>query len=86
VARIERVRRECKWSVARIAFEPQAGGTAVSRRTVTRHLHQLGLTRRRFIDPDGGTNRAGRTITVRRPGHMVHLDTKKTRWIAEGGG
>jgi hypothetical protein len=86
VARVERVRREHKWSAARIAFEPQADGTTVSRRTVTHRLHQLGLTHRRFIDPDGGTNRVGRTITARRPGHVVHLDTKKTRWIPEGGG
>jgi hypothetical protein len=86
VARVERVRREHRWSAVRIAFEPQADGTAVSRRTVTHHLHQLGLTHRRFIDPAGGTNRAGRTITARGPGHMVYLDTKKARRIAEGGG
>lgn len=86
VVRIERMRREHKWSAARITFELRAEGTAVSRRTVTRHLHQLGLNRRRFIDPDGATNRTGRTITARRPGHMVHLDVKKTGRIPDGGG
>ncbi|MDT0382387.1 IS481 family transposase [Streptomyces sp. DSM 42041] len=86
VARIERMRREHKWSAARIAFELRAVGTTISRRTVTRHLHQLGLNRRRFIDPDGGTNRTGRTITARWPGHMIHLDVKKTGRIPDGGG
>ncbi|MDB1087357.1 IS481 family transposase [Streptomyces sp. ACA25] len=86
VARIEWMRRERKWPAARIAFELRADGITISRRTVTRHLHQLGLNRRRFIDPDGGTNRTGRTITARWPGHMIHLDVKKTGRIPDGGG
>ncbi|OEU95749.1 transposase [Streptomyces oceani] len=84
VARIESMRREHKWSAARITFELQADGTVISRRTVTRH--QLGLNRRRFIDPDGGINRTPRTIRARWPGHMVHLDVKKTGRIPDGGG
>lgn len=53
VARTEQLRREKKWSASRIAFELHADGTTVSRRTITRHLAQLGLNRRRFIDPNG---------------------------------
>ncbi|MCQ8190175.1 IS481 family transposase [Streptomyces rugosispiralis] len=86
VGRIELMRREHKWSAARITFELWAEGTRVSRRTVTRHLHQLGLNRRRFIDPAGGTNRIPRTICARWPGHMLHLDVKKTGRIPDGGG
>ncbi|OYO19084.1 IS481 family transposase, partial [Enemella dayhoffiae] len=86
VARIEELRREHKWSASRIAFELHADGVAVSRRTVTRHLAQLGLNRRRFIDPSGETNREVRTITAKHPGHMVHLDVKKVGRIPDGGG
>lgn len=86
VARIESMRREKKWSASRIAFELHADGVAVSRRTVTRHLAQLGLNRRRFIDPNGETNRGAKTITAKHPGHMVHLDVKKVGRIPDGGG
>lgn len=86
VALIEELRREHKWSASRIAFELHADGVAVSRRTVTRHLAQLGLNRRRFIDPGGETNREVRTITAKHPGHMVHLDVKKVGRIPDGGG
>lgn len=85
MARIGRMRREHKWSASRIALELRADDTAISRRTVTRHLNQLGLNRRRFIDPDGGTNRTSRTSTARWPGHMVHLDVNKTGRIPDGG-
>lgn len=58
----------------------------ISRRTVSRHLLALGLNRRRFIDPNGDSNRATREITARRPGHMVHIDVKKVGRIPDGGG
>lgn len=73
VARIEQLRREKKWPASRIAFELRREGATVSRRTITRHLAQLGLNRRRFIDPNGETNREVKTITAKHPGHMVHL-------------
>ncbi|MFW6723741.1 helix-turn-helix domain-containing protein [Streptomyces sp. MAR4 CNY-716] len=57
VVRIEALRRTEKWSASRIAFELQADGISLSRRTVSRHLLALGLNRRRFIDPSGDTNR-----------------------------
>lgn len=38
---------------------------------VTRHLDELGQNRRRFIDPNGESNREPRKIHARWPGHMV---------------
>ena len=86
VARIESMRREHKWSASRIAFELRQEGTHVSRRTVTRLLAQFGLNRQRFIDPNGENNREVRKISAKRPGHMVHIDVKKTGRIPDGGG
>ncbi|MER7569876.1 IS481 family transposase [Streptomyces sp. NPDC097941] len=86
VARIEELRRTRKWSAARIAFELAGQGTPISRRTVSRHLAHLGLNRRKFIDPNGHTNREPRRIVARRPGHMVHVDVKKVGRIPDGGG
>ena len=86
VAVIEAMRREHKWSAARITFELHQQGTNVTRRTASRHLQLLGLNRRRFIDPSGQSNRKPQVITARRPGHMVHLDVKKTGRIPDGGG
>ncbi|MEU5599626.1 IS481 family transposase [Streptomyces sp. NPDC020298] len=86
VERIEQIRRTHKWSAGRIAFELSQTRPTVSRRTVTRHLSHLGLSRLRFIDPDGHTTRKPRTITDRRPGHMVHIDVKKVGQIPDGGG
>ncbi|MFJ2022149.1 IS481 family transposase [Streptomyces nodosus] len=86
VARIEKMRRTHKWSAARIAHELAADGTQVSRRTISRHLADLGLNTRRFIDPSGDTNREPQKITARRPGHMVHVDVKKVGRIPDGGG
>jgi transposase len=86
IIEIERLRRERKWSASRIAFELRGGGVTISRRTVTRHLHHLGLNRRKFVDTSGETNRTPRTITAHRPGHMVHVDVKKVGRIPEGGG
>lgn len=86
VGRIETLRRTRKWSAGRITFELVAEGIVISRRTVTRHLHQLGLNRRKFIDPIGDSNRPPRKIIARRPGHMVHVDVKKVGRIPDGGG
>jgi transposase InsO family protein len=86
VARIEALRRAEKWSASRIAFEFQAEGITLSRRTVSRHLYALGLNRRRFIDPSGDPNREPRKIIARSPGHMVHIDVKKVGRIPDGGG
>lgn len=86
VAAIEAMRREHKWSATRITFELRQERVTVSRRTVSRHLQLLGLNRRRFIDPNGETNRKTQVITARRPGHMVHLDVKKVGRIPDGGG
>lgn len=65
VTRIEEMRRTHKWSASRIAFELEADGIQISRRTVTRHLAALGLNHRRFIDPNGETNREPRKIIAR---------------------
>lgn len=86
VEQIESMRREHKWSAARIAFELNQTGVTIGRRTVTRILGQLGLNRRRFIDPDGDSNRKPRAIIAKRPGHMVHVDVKKVGRIPDGGG
>ncbi|MFE3390017.1 IS481 family transposase [Streptomyces anulatus] len=82
----EELRRTHKWSAARIAFELAQAGTPISRRTVNRHLAEIGLNRRRFIDPDGEANRQPRKIHARRPGHMIHVDVKKVGRIPDGGG
>jgi transposase InsO family protein len=86
IERIETMRRERKWSASRIAFELEQDGTPVSRRTITRLLEQLGLNRRRFIDPNGKVNRQPQQIIAARPGHMVHIDVKKVGRIPDGGG
>ncbi|GAA2344030.1 hypothetical protein GCM10010416_77080 [Streptomyces caniferus] len=66
--------------------ELQTEGVSLSRRTVSRHLVALGLNRRRFIDPNGESNRKQQKITARRPGHMIHVDVKKVGRIPDGGG
>lgn len=86
VGQIEAMRRTRKWSAGRITFELNVAGVGISRRTVSRYLVALGLNRRRFIDPDGQSNRAPRRIIARRPGHMVHVDIKKVGRIPDGGG
>ena len=85
LARIEELRREHKWSASRIAFELHVDGVAISRRTVIRHLAELGLNRRRFIDPNDEMNRQVQKIMARYPGHMVHHDAKKVGRIPNGG-
>ncbi|PLV50723.1 transposase [Mycobacterium tuberculosis variant microti OV254] len=86
IDRIEHLRRTRKWSASRIAFELNEDGIMISRRTVTRYLAHLGLNRRRFIDPNGETNRRPRPIIAKRPGHHIHLDVKKVGRIPDGGG
>lgn len=86
IEQIEAMRRKHKWPASRIAFELDQAGTPVSRRTVTRLLAQLGLSRRKFIDPNGETNRTSQRIDAERPGHMVHIDVKKVGRIPDGGG
>ncbi|MCX2183623.1 IS481 family transposase [Streptomyces sp. SKN60] len=86
IAQIEDLRRNRKYSAARIAFELTIEGTPISRRTVSRHLALMGLNRRRFIDPNGESNRAPQPIVARRPEHMVHVDVKKVGRIQDGGG
>ena len=87
VARIERLRREKKWTARQIARELAGEGVEISVATVGRWLARLGINRRRFLDPDGSTNREGPgRILARFPGHMVHLDVKKVGRIPDGGG
>jgi transposase InsO family protein len=86
IVQVESMRRQHKWSAARIEFELTREGIAISRRTVSRVLLQLGLNRRRFIDPNGESNREPQRIVAERPGHMVHVDVKKVGRIPDGGG
>lgn len=86
VQQIESMRRVQIRSSSDIAFELMQVGTPVSRRAITRILAQLGLTRRKFIDPNGETNRDPPRINAKPAGHMVHLDVKKVRRIPDGGG
>ena len=88
VARIEKLRRDKKWSARRIAHELSSYGTTISVRTVSRQLALLGLNRRKFLDPTGEGNREPRRIVARWPGHMVHVDAGEgrtdtgRRWLA----
>ena len=86
IVQIETWRRKHKWSASRITHELAAHGITMNRRTVTRHLTRLGLGHRRFLDPNGDSNREPGKITARWPGHMIHLDVKKVGRIPEGGG
>lgn len=86
IEKIETWRRDYKWSARRITDELADIRFSINRRTVTRHLTRLGLGRRRFIDPDGDSNRKPGKITARWPGHMAHLDVKKVGRIPDGGG
>ncbi|WP_328435373.1 IS481 family transposase [Nocardia puris] len=86
VVRIEKLRRDKKWSARRITTELATDDVEIAVRTVGRQLKHLGLHRRRFIDPNGENNRRPRRITARRPGHMMHLDVKKVGRIPDGGG
>ncbi len=86
IARIETLRREHKYSAARIRHELTVVGVEISVRTVSRILKRLGLHRRKFIDPSGEINRAPTPIIARYKGHMVHVDVKKVGKIPDGGG
>jgi len=86
VVMIETMRRHHKWSDSRITFKLEQSGRDTSRSTVTRLLTHLGLNRRTTIDPTGATNRKPQKIVAERPGHMVHIDVKKTGRISDGGG
>lgn len=68
---IETWRRVRKWSAARIAFELNARGIVITRRTVSRQLVALGFNRRRFLDPSGDLNRVPQRIIARRPRHTL---------------
>src|SRR5690625_6094804 len=94
--RIETWRREHKWSANRITYELVEFGFSINRRTVTRHLTQLGLGRRRFIDPGGESNRKPGKINAHRSeehtselqsrGHLVCrllLEKKKKKITSE---
>ena len=83
---IEAWRRQHKWTARAISRELAAVGHDVSVATVGRWLVRLGISRRADLDPDGSTNRTGRAIVARYPGHMVHLDVKKVGRIPDGGG
>ncbi len=48
------------------------------RREQPKTLRNLGLHRRRFIDPNGENNRKPQVIVAKRPGQMVHVDIKKS--------
>lgn len=78
VARIEALRRTRKWSAARIAFELNSERLDVSPRTVTRHLAQLGPNRRRFLDPNGESNRQPQRIVASRPGHWSTSTSRRS--------
>ncbi len=86
VRQIEKMRREYKWSASRITFELNGTGITSSRRTASRLLAQLGLNGRRFIDPNGDSNRTPQVILAKRPGHMMHVDVKNVGRIPDGGG
>lgn len=58
----------------------------VSTSTIQRHLRRHNLHRRRFLDTDGEPVREPQKITARYPGHMIHMDVKKTGKIPDGGG
>ena len=86
VARIEQLRRDRKYSAARIALELTGDGHRVSVRTVGRCLLRLGINRRRYLDVDGADLRRPGRIVAGFPGHLIHLDVKKVGRIPDGGG
>ena len=83
IKQIEAGRRDNKWSASRITSELADLGFTINRRTVTRHLTRLGLGQRRFLHPNGESDRQSGTITARWPGHMAHLDVKKVGRIPQ---
>ena len=84
VEEIEDMRRTHKWSAARISFELiERHGGATRPRTVGRWLERRGISRRRDLDPTGGSNRVPGVIRLRYRGHT---DVKKVGRIPTGGG
>lgn len=59
---------------------------SLTRDTVTRWLHKLGLHRLDHLDIGGEPLRKPGTITAHWPGHMIHFDVKKVGRIPDGGG
>lgn len=75
-----------KCSAVGITHELAETECKINWRTVTRHLTGLGLSRRRFNRPHRRRQPHTGTLSVRRPGHMAHLDVKNVGRIPEGGG
>src|SRR5579863_3575122 len=67
IGRIETLRRQ-RWTGAQIARE-----TGVSKATVSRILHRLGLNRLRVLEPAAPVRRYERE----HPGELIHIDIKK---------
>lgn len=87
IAEAVKMRREHKWSAAKISTELAARhDIVVSTSTIQRHLRAHNLHRRRFLDLDGTPVREPKKITARYPGHMIHMDVKKAGKIPDGGG
>ncbi|MFC8383225.1 IS481 family transposase [Nocardia sp. NPDC057272] len=84
--RIEKMRRNKKWSARRISHELCCDSVDIAVRTVTRQLQNLVLNRRRFIDPTGENIRPPRQVVAQWPGQMVHVDVKKVRRNPDGSG
>jgi hypothetical protein len=49
-------------------------------------LAEIGINRRRFIDPNGESHHQPRKNHARRPGHMIHVDVKKVGRVLDSGG
>lgn len=90
VEEIVRLRKKHRWSAVTIAGQLRAQGTPVAVVTVTRHLRAHGLNQRRWLDPETGEPNREQPkpgkIVARYPGHMIHLDVKKSGKIPDGGG
>lgn len=76
VLAIETARRRHRCE-RRIEFDLAEDGVVVSRRTVTRHLHPLGLYPPRPHRSFGGAEPQPIPIVAVRCGHILHVDVKK---------
>jgi hypothetical protein len=93
VAAETRISHACPFEVGQWASPALAArsarplvNTSSSAGARSRHLLSLGLNRRRFIDPNGDSNREPRRLVAQRRGHTVHIDVKKVGRISDGGG
>lgn len=87
VERIERSRRDNKWSARRTTLEPAGQGVQISERNRRPVAGAPGHQPPPVPRPDGSANRRpSKRIVARYPGHMVHLDVKKVGRIPDGGG